>query len=232
MDFLGAPSPSRINLTGNERQTSPIAEKIGRFTRVTICAIFVLVGSLVGAITGGVIGLSNENGLLRGSGIGSISGAVFSIEAVESVVALWGSNDSVVWMILYVMDILCSLLSGRLVREKVRPAVRSAVYRQITAYMGFWNEEYDIFESCGWRGRGLSWDFLNKLPKTAITERNEFDFRRVICVVCLQDLVVGDMARILPCCHHKFHLNCIDDWLVEQGNCPLCRLDLLNSSSL
>jgi len=62
------------------------------------------VGSLVGAITGALIGLATESGLFRGAGIGAISGAVFSIEAVESSLALWHSNDSGIWSILYVVS--------------------------------------------------------------------------------------------------------------------------------
>lgn len=51
-------------------------------------SIYPSVGSIVGAVTGGLIGLATESGLLRGAGIGAISGAVFCIEAVESSIAL------------------------------------------------------------------------------------------------------------------------------------------------
>lgn len=119
------------------------------------------VGSLVGAITGALIGLATESGLLRGAGIGAISGAVFAIEAVESSLDLWNSRESGIWSLLYVVsleffygevcrrtiessrqltgpgllqiDILCSLLSGRIVREKVDPAMQSAVQSQVPA---------------------------------------------------------------------------------------------------
>ena len=62
------------------------------------------VGLFVGAITGALLGLATESGLFRGAGIGAISGAVFSIEAVESSVALWHSNDSGIWSVLYVVS--------------------------------------------------------------------------------------------------------------------------------
>lgn len=51
------------------------------------------VGSIVGAVTGGLIGLATESGLFRGAGIGAISGAVFCIEAVESSIALRQSSN-------------------------------------------------------------------------------------------------------------------------------------------
>lgn len=68
------------------------------------CNFFGAVGTPIGAVTGAVIGLATETGLFRGAGIGAISGAVFSVEAVESSVALWHSSDSGIWSILYVVS--------------------------------------------------------------------------------------------------------------------------------
>ncbi|MQL87447.1 hypothetical protein Taro_019981, partial [Colocasia esculenta] len=76
-------------------------------------------GFFVGAITGALIGLATESGLFRGAGIGAISGAVFSIDVVESSLRIWSSRGSGIWSILYVIEIIASFLSGRLVREKV-----------------------------------------------------------------------------------------------------------------
>ncbi|ROW06486.1 hypothetical protein VMCG_04300 [Cytospora schulzeri] len=46
------------------------------------------------------------------------------------------------------------------------------------------------------------------------------------CSICTDDFTVGEDVRVLPC-HHQFHPQCIDPWLVNvSGTCPLCRLDL------
>jgi hypothetical protein len=42
------------------------------------------------------------------------------------------------------------------------------------------------------------------------------------CSICLEIMTEN---RILPCCH-KFHSNCINIWLKENNNCPLCRQDV------
>lgn len=42
------------------------------------------------------------------------------------------------------------------------------------------------------------------------------------CSICLEEVVVGDLLRSLPCLH-QFHVNCIDPWLRQQGTCPVCK---------
>ncbi|URE35064.1 RING [Musa troglodytarum] len=115
---------------GHRGTASKIIERV---ICATLTCVSAAVGSLVGAVTGALIGLATESGLLRGAGIGAISGAVFCIEAVESSLDLWNSRESGIWSLLYVIDIICSLLSGRIIREKVDPAMQSAVQSQMSA---------------------------------------------------------------------------------------------------
>ncbi|KAK8478205.1 hypothetical protein V6N13_121981 [Hibiscus sabdariffa] len=42
------------------------------------------------------------------------------------------------------------------------------------------------------------------------------------CSVCLEQVNAGDFIRSLPCLH-RFHANCIDPWLRQQGTCPVCK---------
>uniref|UniRef100_A0A0E0BDB0 YMGG-like Gly-zipper domain-containing protein n=1 Tax=Oryza glumipatula TaxID=40148 RepID=A0A0E0BDB0_9ORYZ len=162
---------------------------IGFACRV-LCAVatcvFAAVGSVVGAVTGSAIGLATESGMLRGAGIGAISGAVFSIEVAESSRDLWHSSDSAVWCLVYMVDIISSLLSGRLVREKVGPAVQSAVQSQISAISSPFAETSDLFETGG--TKGLPADTLRRLPAIKITGDNAVDSagEPICCSVCLQ----------------------------------------------
>ena len=61
-------------------------------------------GLFLGAVTGGLIGLATESGLFRGTGIGAITGALVSIEVVDSSIRLWRSRRSGIWSILYVVS--------------------------------------------------------------------------------------------------------------------------------
>ncbi|ONK72673.1 uncharacterized protein A4U43_C04F21890 [Asparagus officinalis] len=228
MDLLTAPSSSSSSSSSvvRDRATSLASQLAEKIICAIVTCVFATVGLVVGAITGGVIGLATESGLFRGAGIGAISGAVFSIEVVESSLALWHSNDSGIWSILYVIDILASLLSGRLVREKVGPAVQSAVQSQMSAVDAPFIEVLDIFETGG--TGGMSKDSVNKLEKIRISKENNVDDsgEKICCSVCLQDFQTGETARCLPHCRHMFHLQCIDSWLIRHGSCPLCRRDI------
>ena len=54
--------------------------------------------------------------------------------------------------------------------------------------------------------------------------------KEVECSICLQKIKINDIVRITSC-KHQFHSNCIDRWLEEKPFCPLCKTNLLVSSS-
>ncbi|KAK6922544.1 Glycine-zipper-containing OmpA-like membrane domain [Dillenia turbinata] len=187
---------------------------------------YAAVGTLLGAMTGALIGQETESGFIRGAAVGAISGAVFSIEVFESSLVLWQSDESGIRCLLYLIDVIASLLSGRLVREQIGPAMLSAVQSQMGAVERTFEEVPDIFDTGG--VKGLPGDSMEKIPIVKITSANNVDDsgERVSCSVCLQDFQPGESVRSLPHCHHLFHLPCIDTWLIRHASCPLCRRDL------
>ncbi|KAH0449176.1 hypothetical protein IEQ34_022976 [Dendrobium chrysotoxum] len=46
------------------------------------------------------------------------------------------------------------------------------------------------------------------------------------CAICLGEYQDKEVLRVMPTCHHKFHLICIDVWLQKHSTCPICRLPL------
>ncbi|XLR50151.1 hypothetical protein HN51_000837 [Arachis hypogaea] len=124
------------------------------------------------------------------------------------------------------LDVIASLLSGRLVRERIGPAMLSAVQSQMGAVEINFDDVQNIFDTGG--AKGLSKDSVEKISKIIITSDNNVDAsgEKVSCSVCLQDFQIGETVRSLPHCHHMFHQPCIDKWLIRHGSCPLCRRDL------
>ncbi|CAD6223979.1 unnamed protein product [Miscanthus lutarioriparius] len=183
------------------------------------------VGTVLGAITGGLIGLATETGVLRGTGVGGITGALVSMEVVDSSLALWRSDEPAIWSVVYVLDVIWSLLTGRLVREKVDPAVLNAVESQMSAAEApvLHGDHADIFGTGG--TNGMARVAIDALPVVRFTERSNVDAsgELIACSVCLQEFEAGDSARSLPVCRHTFHLPCIDGWLLRHASCPLCR---------
>ncbi|KFK36647.1 hypothetical protein AALP_AA4G151900 [Arabis alpina] len=46
------------------------------------------------------------------------------------------------------------------------------------------------------------------------------------CTVCLSVFTDGEEIRRLSACEHAFHVSCIEMWLKDHPNCPICRADV------
>ncbi|BAT81100.1 RING-H2 finger protein ATL66-like [Vigna umbellata] len=76
---------------------------------------------------------------------------------------------------------------------------------------------------------GLDADAIKRLPiilhqRTAAEETE--------CCICLGAFVDGAKLKVLPGCEHSFHSECVDKWLANHSNCPLCRASLKLNPSL
>ncbi|GLJ39849.1 hypothetical protein SUGI_0814840 [Cryptomeria japonica] len=63
---------------------------------------------------------------------------------------------------------------------------------------------------------------IRRLPKVKYGSLVEEE-KRENCCVCLEEIGGEESVRILPKCKHYFHGRCIDEWLLCQSNCPICR---------
>lgn len=45
------------------------------------------------------------------------------------------------------------------------------------------------------------------------------------CTICLSYFEDDEDVRRLPCMH-LFHVECVDQWLVTNKRCPICRVDI------
>ncbi|KAK7820479.1 uncharacterized protein LOC111999263 [Quercus suber] len=59
---------------------------------------------------------------------------------------------------------------------------------------------------------------IEAMPRVTVTAEESDK----ACSICLEEFEVGGEAREMPC-KHKFHSDCIENWLRVKGLCPLCR---------
>lgn len=73
---------------------------------------------------------------------------------------------------------------------------------------------------------------INRCPSRTLSagdellrpKRSEESGREEIqtCSVCLERYEEGETVRTIPC-FHTFHVKCIDPWLAEKAECPVCK---------
>ncbi|CAI9784199.1 unnamed protein product [Fraxinus pennsylvanica] len=202
--------------------TEPIVSESGllfsvmkKVTMALLTCIFALGGATVGAITGGLKGQTTETGFSRGVGVGTVAGAITGVQLMELIVN--GEPFSKVALI-------CSLVNGKIFMEWVSPAVLKAYQWQISTMETSLREISDIFDVN--TTRGLSQDTIQKLPIYEFYSPRTTSCHETNCTICLQDFKNGESAKMLPSCRHFFHVHCIDEWLLRQGTCPMCRRDI------
>merc|ERR1712039_1097774 len=42
------------------------------------------------------------------------------------------------------------------------------------------------------------------------------------CTICMEEFKEGDQQKTLPC-FHRYHAQCVDQWLQRNGCCPCCK---------
>jgi len=75
----------------------------------------------------------------------------------------------------------------------------------------------------------------NDLPNYTIIQNKiikikEYEFNNELehddkCSICLENYLKRDIINELKC-GHKYHDKCIDEWIITNINCPLCRLSI------
>jgi len=48
-----------------------------------------------------------------------------------------------------------------------------------------------------------------------------FRKEKILCSICLNDKTDNIIRKLV--CNHFFHINCIEMWLSDNNNCPMCR---------
>lgn len=79
-----------------------------------------------------------------------------------------------------------------------------------------------------------SYEFLTQLQdiKIGLISKNILNKTEVkinlsdnFCVICQEDIDMSDIIREINC-KHSFHINCIDNWFIENKKCPTCKYEI------
>lgn len=84
-----------------------------------------------------------------------------------------------------------------------------------------------IEDTCSNRGATQEMIEHNTFPHKykRLRRASETDEDSEKCTICLSQFEVDNDVRRLPCMH-LFHKDCVDQWLVTNKHCPICRVDI------
>ncbi|XP_004247719.1 RING-H2 finger protein ATL16 [Solanum lycopersicum] len=80
--------------------------------------------------------------------------------------------------------------------------------------------------------RGLDESVIRSIPVFKYKKREENSRIHSECVVCLNEFQENEKLRVIPNCAHIFHIDCIDVWLQNNANCPLCRNSISSCTTI
>ncbi|KAK4436447.1 RING-H2 finger protein ATL78 [Sesamum alatum] len=118
-------------------------------------------------------------------------------------------------MVIILAALLCALICALGINSIVRFVLRCAG----RANSDITGEAPPLF------GRqGLKKELLRRIPVAVYGSENGVSFTD--CPICLAEFLDGEKIRVLPKCHHSFHVRCVDIWLASHSSCPTCRQSL------
>ncbi|ESQ47839.1 hypothetical protein EUTSA_v10022113mg, partial [Eutrema salsugineum] len=176
--------------------------------------IFILASAsvVVAAFVGATEGHTTDIGFLQGGLLGVVAGVITAVQLFG--LMLPGDQP------LSKAALMRRVVNGKAIMGLVRPAVLKAYQWQIMGLDTSYIEISDMYDS-NQEPEGLPRSLIQNIPT--------FNFgcsgHQTIssCSICLQDWEVGEVGRELKRCGHTFHKFCIDEWLLRQETCPICR---------
>lgn len=99
----------------------------------------------------------------------------------------------------------------------LRPSLLSSLHRFVRV----------MEDNCSNRGATQEMIEHNTFPHKykRLRRASETDEDSEKCTICLSQFEIDNDVRRLPCMH-LFHKDCVDQWLVTNKHCPICRVDI------
>ncbi|XP_021713930.1 RING-H2 finger protein ATL78-like [Chenopodium quinoa] len=132
--------------------------------------------------------------------------------------------DSNIVMILAVL--VCALICSFCINTVIRFVIKCSfmITGEPSYYLNIISHDQKK-KSCN----GLDKRALKTFPVVKYSTEVQIQGLGTECVICLSEFKGGEKVRILPKCHHGFHVKCIDKWLGSNSSCPTCRQSLVET---
>ncbi|XP_074293689.1 putative RING-H2 finger protein ATL69 [Silene latifolia] len=73
--------------------------------------------------------------------------------------------------------------------------------------------------------KGLTQEMIDSYPRVVVGESGRMlQQDDNTCPICLTEYLINDTLKILPECLHRYHADCLDEWLSRNATCPVCRI--------
>ena len=79
-----------------------------------------------------------------------------------------------------------------------------------------------LSEQLGTVAKGFSKEDIQSIPFFDITN----DIKGKSCPICYELFRSGEKAKKMSC-NHEYHVDCIDPWLEQEKNCPVCKQEII-----
>ncbi|XP_022873816.1 RING-H2 finger protein ATL74-like isoform X1 [Olea europaea var. sylvestris] len=121
-------------------------------------------------------------------------------------------------MVIILAALLCALICALGINSIVRCILRCSNRLTLDAT--------DQTPPRGVARKGLKKRTLRQIPVAEYGSGHDNAAAFTDCPICLGEFMDGEKVRVLPYCHHCFHVKCIDIWLASHSSCPTCRQSL------
>jgi Ring finger domain len=149
----------------------------------------------------------------------TLLGTVWYIEDTNSKQSCFAEEDTMNW---YFLTWIISFYAAAIIFTTIIIYAGILNYRNYVFERQFTSllEQYEGEErpQMDFNINGLSPETIIRIPIQRVSENDGQ------CSVCLEVFKDIDKARLMPC-GHKYHLLCIDKWLMQHTSCPLCKAD-------
>ncbi|WCJ35057.1 RING/U-box superfamily protein [Euphorbia peplus] len=170
--------------------------------------VFAVVGTTLGAISGGLVGVRTKSGFFHGATVGTIVGCILSAEIFKVSFATFHFDHCSIACFISIVEYGSNCLRESLIQGRFSPSILQETQERNGVHI-MQNEVQKT----------------QKSPKIILTDNNIVDtlWNGPFCSICLQDFQLGDTVCSLPKCHHTFHVSCIRKWFIGHCSCPMCR---------